>query len=129
MVQSVWGRFHDQVARPDILIERREGQRVIITFVPAADEERVLYAMHGRFRAGVGEPEAPVVGREGQKVILTFVEDQPNHPPASPEEREVAWKALEELVDRFGGDAGVVDLAHQHDHYLYGVPKREDPHS
>ena len=23
-------------------------------------------------------------------------------------------------------DTGITDMAHQHDHYLYGTPKRED---
>ena len=29
-------------------------------------------------------------------------------------------------IERFSVDAGIEDLAHQHDHYLRGTPKRAD---
>ena len=97
MVQSVRGQFRDQVAHPAAPVERRDGQGIIITFVPSGAAEPVLYAVRGRFRDGVGQPVEAVDGREGQDVIITFVEERLNHPPASPEESEVAWKALESV--------------------------------
>jgi len=35
------------------------------------------------------------------------------------------WDALEALVEACHVETGIVDLAHQHDHYSYGKPKRE----
>ena len=37
--------------------------------------------------------------------------------------RKKAANALRD-VDKFAVDTGISDLASQHDHYLYGVPKR-----
>ncbi len=34
---------------------------------------------------------------------------------------------LEEIIERCKVNSGIGDLAHQHDHYLYGTPKKE-PH-
>lgn len=33
---------------------------------------------------------------------------------------------LLEFVEKSSIDTGVTDMAHQHDHYLYGTPKRDD---
>jgi hypothetical protein len=38
---------------------------------------------------------------------------------------ETGWEALQQLVRACEVDTGISDLAHQHDHYLYGTPKRE----
>jgi hypothetical protein len=38
---------------------------------------------------------------------------------------ETGWEALQQLVRVCEVDTGISDLAHQHDHYLYGTPKRE----
>lgn len=37
---------------------------------------------------------------------------------------EKGWDMLMAAVERSKMDAGVSDLADQHDHYLYGVPKQ-----
>jgi hypothetical protein len=39
---------------------------------------------------------------------------------------EEDWDALMKLVEECQVDTGIPDLAHQHDHYLYGTPKREE---
>jgi hypothetical protein len=36
-----------------------------------------------------------------------------------------AWNTLEQLVAQCSVETGIADLAHQHDHYLYGKPKKE----
>ena len=35
------------------------------------------------------------------------------------------WEMLIEVIDSNRMDTGILDLAEQHDHYLYGVPKRD----
>jgi hypothetical protein len=80
-----------------------------------------MLSVRGIFRAGVAEPTDPVDGRDGQRVIITFVDE--NAPEA--QGGEVAWSTLEQLVEDCAVDTGIPDLAHQHDHYLYGTPKRE----
>ena len=41
--------------------------------------------------------------------------------PASDE----SWDAFMEFIDHNAIETGISDLAHQHDHYLHGTPKRE----
>ena len=41
-------------------------------------------------------------------------------------EEAMDWDTLARLFDNCAVDTGIDDLAHQHDHYLYGTPKRED---
>ena len=36
------------------------------------------------------------------------------------------WDALTKLIEECQMDTGISDLAHRHDHYLYGTPKREE---
>ncbi|MFN2456069.1 MAG: antitoxin family protein [Pyrinomonadaceae bacterium] len=38
---------------------------------------------------------------------------------------EAAPDALSDLLGRCAVDTGIQDLAEQHDHYLYGTPKRD----
>jgi hypothetical protein len=45
-----------------------------------------------------------------------------NQPSQEIESR--SWDALTQLLAECAIDTGISDLAHQHDHYLYGSPKR-----
>jgi hypothetical protein len=56
---------------------------------------------------------------EGKEVIITLADE-----PES--ENQNGWKRLMAVIEENQIDADVTDLAHQHDHYLYGTPKRED---
>ncbi|CAN5639296.1 hypothetical protein BH24ACI2_BH24ACI2_02110 [soil metagenome] len=56
---------------------------------------------------------------EGKEVIITLADE-----PES--ENQIGWKRLLSVIEENQIDADVTDLAHQHDHYLYGTPKRED---
>lgn len=81
----------------------------------------MLY-VKGIFQNGVARPTEPVEGREGQPVIITFLEEY--FASSIPSEEDTAWDALVQLVEDCAVETGVADLAHQHDHYLYGKPKR-----
>ena len=82
-----------------------------------------MLSVKGQFKDGVARPLEPVEGREGQPVIITFLEEEMAELVA--EELESAWDALEQLIEQSAVETGIPDLAHQHDHYLYGKPKRE----
>lgn len=45
--------------------------------------------------------------------------------PAAPVQ-ETDYDALSRLLEENQMHTGVTDLAHQHDHYLYGTPKRPE---
>ena len=89
-----------------------------------------MLAVKGIFQNGIARPIESVDGREGQPVIITFLEEsnQIAETEANPslEEIEAGWEALVKLLEECAIDTGIPDLAHQHDHYLYGTPKREE---
>ena len=89
-----------------------------------------MLAVKGIFQNGIARPTEPVNGREGQPVIITFLEesDGAGETDATPslEEIEVGWEALMKLVEECQVDTDIPDLAHQHDHYLYGTPKKKE---
>lgn len=59
---------------------------------------------------------------EGEEVIITFTGEK-RHSQASAE-NGAGWTALTELLDECAVDLDIPDLAHEHDHYLYGKPKK-----
>ena len=67
-------------------------------------------------------PLEAIEAREGQQVIITFVE-QENFSEASSD--EISWDEMLDFIDSCAVDTGMEDLAHQHDHYIHGKPKRE----
>jgi len=83
----------------------------------------MLLSVKGIFKNGVARPAQPVEGREGQPVVIMFLEEPPDSSTIS--EEDTTWDALAQLVEDCAVETGVTDLAHQHDHYLYGKPKKE----
>jgi len=81
-----------------------------------------MLSVTGMFRNGVAQPAQPLKGREGQIVIITFLEDYIARLTTSSEE-DAAWDVMMQLVEACAVETGIDDLAHQHDHYLYGKPK------
>jgi hypothetical protein len=82
-----------------------------------------MVSIRGTFRNGSAQPEESVEGREGQPVIITFLEDGAA-PEASDIDMEAEWRAFQELLEACQVDSGIPDLAHEHDHYLHGKPKK-----
>lgn len=80
-----------------------------------------MLSIKGTFENGVARPEQRVDGREGQNVLITFVEvgQSDSHDPDGP------WASLSDLIDACQVETGISDLAHQHDHYIHGTPKRD----
>jgi hypothetical protein len=82
-----------------------------------------MVSIRGTFRNGCAQPEEAVEGRDGQPVIITFLEDGS---AASPDvlDMDAEWKALRQMLKDAQADTGISDLAHEHDHYVHGKPKR-----
>jgi hypothetical protein len=80
----------------------------------------MLLSVKGIFKDGVAQPVEVVEGREGEPVVITFVEDLSEQPVV---DEEAAWDGLTQLVKDCEVETGIPDLAHQHDHYLYGKDK------
>ncbi|MEH1917300.1 hypothetical protein [Nostoc sp.] len=82
-----------------------------------------MLSVKGTFQNGVVHPNEPIEGHEGQSVIIVFVEENRTPEPAMPEDSD--WDKLRQLIKNCAVDTDISDLAQQHDHYLYGIPKRE----
>lgn len=84
-----------------------------------------MSSIKGTFQNGVVRPLEPVSEiYEGREVTITFADDEPDASvPAMNGTTREGWDALTELLAGCAVDAGAPDLAHEHDHYLYGKPK------
>jgi hypothetical protein len=81
-----------------------------------------MISVKGTIRNGMALPVEPVTkADEGRSVMITFVDDEPVPPIRS---KENGSKSLEDLIAECQVDTGITDLASQHDHYLYGKPKK-----
>ena len=79
-----------------------------------------MISVKGKIKNGVALPLEPVKETdEGRSVMITFMDDETQRPTGTN-----GGKSLMELIDEFQVDTGIEDLASQHDHYLYGAPKK-----
>jgi len=66
---------------------------------------------------------APSLG-DGAQVDVTVVSHEEDDGERSQGMEDRSWDALTRLLAECAIDTGVPDLASQHDHYLYGTPKK-----
>jgi len=79
-----------------------------------------MLTVKGKVQNGAVLPLEPISDfYEGKEVTITLADE-----PES--ENQDGWKRLLAVIEENQIDTDVTDLAHQHDHYLYGKPKRED---
>ncbi len=79
-----------------------------------------MLTVKGKVKNGTIFPLEPLGDSyEGKKVIITLVEEKLTN-------EESDWERLFAAIEENQIDADITDLAHQHDHYLYGTLKRED---
>jgi hypothetical protein len=88
--------------------------------------ELFMVSFKGTFNNGVVYPVEAIAAQEGQQVIITLVETlvEQDNPIETPSD-EISWDEMLDFIDTCAVDAGIEDLAHQHDHYIHGTPKRE----
>jgi hypothetical protein len=85
-----------------------------------------MLTIKGRVKNGVVYPNEPVAGYDQEEVLITFLNEQ--IPVANVRDvQKTDYDALTKLLEDCQMDTGIEDLAHQHDHYLHGTPKRVDP--
>ncbi len=79
-----------------------------------------MLTIKGKVQNGAVTPLEPISDSyEGKEVIITLADE-------SESENQNDWKRLFAVIEENQIDADITDLAHQHNHYLYGTPKRED---
>lgn len=80
-----------------------------------------MLSVKGQYKDGIIAPTEPISQQEEGDVIITFLASSED----APRIRETNYDALTKLIDDCQMDTGISDLAHQHDHYIHGTPKRE----
>jgi hypothetical protein len=80
-----------------------------------------MVAIKGHFDGKVFVPDEPVALPRGQTVIL-HVETMTQPEPQPADEQHVLEWIVQNLANKTDLPA---DGSHQHDHYIYGTPKRE----
>ena len=75
------------------------------------------------YEQGVLRLAEPIELEEGAEVNVIVITPEPENSKQTVEDH--SWNALTELVNECAIDTGVTDLAHQHDHYLYGTSKQD----
>ncbi len=79
-----------------------------------------MLTIKGIIKDGAVLPLEPISDSyEGKEVVITLLDE-------SESENQNDWKRLFAVIEENQIDADITDLAHNHDHYLYGIPKRED---
>ena len=76
------------------------------------------------YENGVLRLTEPLGLPDGALVDVTVVSHQEDNGERSQGMQNQSWGALNQLLADCAIDTGVPDLAQQHDHYLYGIPKR-----
>ena len=80
-----------------------------------------MMTVKARYDGKVFVPEGPVDLPVGTEVELTL-----GAPPGT-DSAESAWLRLAQIADQFPSNPDwPADLATEHDHYLYGTPKRSE---
>ncbi len=85
-----------------------------------------MLTIKGRIKDGIVYPAEPVEGYDEEEVLITFLNERVQLPTFG-NIQETDYDALTKLINDCQMDTGIEDLAHQHDHYLYGTPKRTEP--
>lgn len=79
-----------------------------------------MLTVKGKVHNGAVLPLEPISDSyEGKEVVITLLDESESENPND-------WKRLFAVIEENQIDADITDLAHNHDHYLYGIPKRED---
>ena len=86
-----------------------------------------MVLIKGKVEKGAIYPNEPLEGHEGKSVIIMLVETEDRNLQATKKTLSIdeSWDKFEQLLESCSMDAGIEDLAHQHDHYIHGTPKRE----
>lgn len=106
-------------------------QRHVLEFVRvlsgSTSSEKLLaqpLSVEGYYKDGKIELSEPVNKRDRQIVIVTFLEEPGDESEEEAASVDAAWDELDDILKDCQISIGISDLAHQHDHYRLGTPKR-----
>ena len=76
------------------------------------------------YEQGVLRLKEPLSLPDGTQVDVTVIAPEEGNGEHTQIMEDSAWDALTQLLADCAIDTGVPDLASEHDHHLYGIPKR-----
>lgn len=76
------------------------------------------------YEQGVLRLKEPLLLPDGTQVDVTVTSHEEDNGERAQVMEGRSWDTLTQLLADCEIDTGVADLASQHDHYLYGIPKR-----
>lgn len=79
-----------------------------------AASRRLTLAEQSRLLAALAQQVAAAVAAGQEAPAAAGTEEQPD-----------SWAQILQLAEQHGVATGIGDLAHQHDHYIYGTPRRD----
>jgi len=59
-----------------------------------------------------------------EKALEPYLKKSEPEKKAKTEKDDETWRDFLENIDKYAVETGIKDLAENHDHYLYGTPKR-----
>lgn len=80
-----------------------------------AASRRLTLAEQSRLLAALAQQVAAAVAAGQEAPAAPETEEQPD-----------SWAQILQLAEQYGVATGIGDLAHQHDHYIYGTPRRDE---
>lgn len=85
-----------------------------------------MLTFKGTLKNGLVYPSENITEQNGKSVIITLVESSSNIPSIDDSSWDSKdWEQFDQLIQNCTIDTETEDLAHQHDHYIHGTPKRE----
>lgn len=83
----------------------------------------MTHTVNGHYKDGVVTLDKPVEGLEEADVTVTLT---PHPAQVLKPMTQEGWAFLTKILDEAKVETGIPDLAHEHDHYIHGTPKRGD---
>ncbi len=84
--------------------------------------KKKMFTVKGSYRDGQIQLAEPVKYKES-KVLVIFLDEEED--TSGQNQPNADWTAFNNLITDCQMETGISDLAHQHDHYQHGSPKRE----
>jgi hypothetical protein len=85
-----------------------------------------MRSVKGTLKNGLVYPSESIEEQNGESGIITFVEKGSNTSSTDDLSWDSEdWEQFDRLIENCTVDTGIEDLAHQHDRYIHGTPKRK----
>ena len=100
-----------QTKKTSIIVHREVYNTTLAELLQTIKEEELVQALEAHLKIRESNRRKPVIKKEEKGGTETNTGD-------------AGWEDFLENIDEYAVETGISDLAENHDHYLYGTPKR-----